>query len=173
MTKRKVIKIVICLAIIVVLIGTGFGVYFYHNRGGIVGHVQYGEYYYLTEMRPTARFKGAQMNSSSYFRIKNDGKTGELYLAGLEATTTPIPFIVTNYKEGVKQTIIEFEYLLANGEDTEIQHLTAISTNDGIRINAIESHAVEIVHQNHNNKDAKSLEYSVTILVFKPTQEVA
>ena len=168
MTKRNITKLIICIAIIAVLIGAGVGVYFYYNNHGkIVGHIQNGEYYHLTEIRPTERFKGAQMDNTSYFRIKNDGKTGELYLVGLEATAAPIPFIVTNYKEGTKQTVIEFEYLLDNGEDTTIQHLTAISNNDEIRINAIESHRVEIIHQNHNDQDATALEYEVTILVFK------
>ena len=171
MVKRRIIKIVICLVVLAALVGAGVGVYLHYHKGDIVGKIQYGEYYHLKEMRATERFKGATMSSSSYFRIKNDGKTGELYLVGLEASTTPIPLIITNYKEGIKQTVIEFEYLLNNGEDTEIQHLIAISTDDEIRINTVESHAVEIIHQNHNDDDIDSLDYSVTILVFSLDKE--
>jgi|GEM_PF-4736134 len=171
MVKRKVIKIVICLIILAALIGGGIGVYLYYHNGKVIGHIEVGEYYHLQEIRPSERFKGATMSTSSYFRIKNDGKTGELYLVGLEATATPIPLIVTSYKEGIKQTVIEFEYILDQGEDTTIQHLTAISTDTEITIKATESYAVEIIHQNSSESDPDKLEYESTILVF--SKEVA
>lgn len=174
MVKRKVIKIVICLVVLAAVIGTGIGVYFHYHTGTIIGHVEVGKYYYLKEIRPSERFKGATMSSSSYFRIKNEGKTGELYLVGLEASSTPIPLIVTNYKEGIKQTVIEFEYILKtgeNGEDTKIQHLTAISTDTEITIKAVETYTVEVIHQKSGDTDPDALEYESTILVFN--KEVA
>ena len=171
MAKRKIIKIIICLVILASLIGAGIGVYAYYNHGSIIGHVEVGEYYRLKEIRPSDRFKGATMSTSSYFRIKNDGKTGELYLVGLEASATPIPLIITNYKEGIKQTVIDFEYILDKGEDTTIQHLTAISTDTEITIKAVESYGVEVIHQKNGESDPDTLEYESTILVF--SKEVA
>lgn len=175
--NRRTIKIIIGAVVLIALIGAGVAIYFFTaNSGPIVGHVKYGECYYLTEMRDTERFAGAQMNHASYFRIKNGGKTGELYLKGLTATTTgdvtaPIPLIITSYKEGPKQTVIEFEYIIGNGENTKIEHLTAISTDSEIRIKTVESHGVDVIEQKSNKID--SLDYAVTILVFKLDQEEA
>ncbi|MCM1403992.1 MAG: hypothetical protein NC133_00580 [Prevotella sp.] len=163
--SRKVTKSIICVVILAAIIGVGVGVYLHYNQGPIVGKIVYGQKYYLQDIRPTERFAGATMNSASYFEINYDKKTGKLYLAGLEATTAPIPFIVTNYKEGVKQTTIEFEYLIDQGEETQLQHLQAVSDDSGIRIKAVESHGVEVIQQNVD-KDLQSLDYEVTILFF-------
>ena len=166
--NRKVTNLIIVIIVLAVLIGVGVGVYFYRNQGPVIGRIQYGVSYHLTSIRPTERFAGAEMDAASYFRIETDGKNGSLYLKGLTATTAPIPFVVTNYQEGSQQTIIEFEYLLDQGEDTRIQHLTAISTDKEICIKAIELHDVRIIQQKHNEID--SLKYAVTILVFRAEQ---
>ena len=172
--NRKVTKIIIILVVLAAIIAACIGVYFYFNQGTVEGRIQYGTRYHLTSIRPTERFAGATLSHDSYFCIntgKNEGHTGQLYLKGLNATDAPIPLIITNYKEGSKQTIIEFEYILDNGEDTKIQHLTAISTKNEIRIKAVESHNVNVIQQKYN--DIKSLEYEVTILVFSLDQEEA
>ncbi len=170
--KPKVIKIIITLVILTALIGTGIGLYiYYNNQGPIVGSVQCGAYYHLTSIRPTERFAGATMSHDSYFRIKAGGKTGELYLKDLTATNAPIPFIVTNYKESHRQTVIDFEYIIKDGENTKIQHLTAISTRNEIRIKTVESHQANVIQQNSN--EINSLEYEVTILVFSLDEEAA
>ncbi len=169
--KPKVIKIVIAIAILAAL-GACIGLYFYFNQGPIVGRVKIGSYYHLTEIRQTERFAGATMSHDSYFRIRADGKTGELYLKDLTATNAPIPFIVTKYQEGTKQTLIDFEYIIGQGDNTKIERLTAISTKNEIRIKALESSGVRrIIGQKRN--DINSLEYEVTILVFNLEEENA
>ena len=168
--SRKTTKIIFLVVILIAVIGTGIGVYAYSHSGPIVGKIDFGTSYYLSEIRPTERFKGATMNSGSYFQINLDRQTGNLYLAGLEASDSPIPFIVTSYKEGVKSTIIDFEYIIGAGNDTQIQRLQAVSTNTEIRIKTVETHGVQDVIT-QNPTDIDSLEYSVTILVFR--KEVA
>lgn len=170
--KPKVTKFIIFIVLLLVLIGSGVGLYFYLNQGPIVGSIQYGAYYHLTSIRPTDRFAGATMSHDSYFRIKTGGKTGELYLKDLTATSgAPIPFVVTNYKEGHQHTVIEFEYIINEGEKTKIQHLTAISTKNEIRIKTVETHQANVIQQNANA--INSLEYEVTILVFSLDEEAA
>ena len=162
--NRKVIKIVICVVILVALVGAGIAVYFHFNQGPNVGQVKYGAHYQLTSIHPTDRFKGATINSNGYFCINHDGQTGELYLGDLEASEKTIYFVVTNYKEGPKQTTIDFEYIDNKGKDTTIQHLTAVSTQNKITIYAPESHDVIVVKQNPN--DITELTYSIKILEF-------
>lgn len=165
--SRKTSKIILALVIVAVMIGAGIGVYFYNQKGPIVGRIEFGTKYYLSEIRETERFAGAKMNRNSYFLINyEDHTTGKLYLAGLEATTTAIPFIVTSYKEGVKGTVIEFEFIIGNGNDTKIQYMKATSTNDEIRIKAVEKHGIKNIIS-ENPKDLKYLDYSVTIFVFR------
>ena len=169
--SRRAIKIVITLVVIATLIGAAIGLYFYHNHGPIVGRVKFGEFYYLDEIRPTARFKGATMSKESYFHIDADGKTGRFYLKDLEATTAPIEFIVTDYHENNHQTTFDLEYIIGNGNDTKIQYLTAISTDDKICIKTVEKHDVRIIQQKYDETD--SIEYEVETLIFKLTQEAA
>lgn len=169
--KRTVIKIVIAIVIVAILAGAGVALYFHFNSGPITGRVKYGKYYYLEALRPTEQFEGATMNKASYLRINQDGTTGRLYLEGLTATNAPIPLIITNYQEGTKQTTFEIEYLINQGEDTKIQHLTAISTNDCITIRSVESHDVHIIQQKHDQTN--TLDYEVDILIFKLNQEAA
>ena len=175
MMKRTTIKIVIALIIVALLAGIGVALYFRFNHGPITGRIQYGEIYQLESIRPTERFAGAQMSNASYFRMDKDGKTGKFYLEGLTASAAPVPFIVTNYKEGTKQTTFDIEYLIDNGDKTSLQCLTAVSTNDHnhykICLRAVESHAVRIIQQNHDNTN--SLEYPVDILIFTFDREVA
>lgn len=171
--KRKVTNIVICIIVLVVLIGAGIGIYWYYNHGPVVGRIEYGKRYYLTEIRPSERFAGATFDPASYLLINENG-TGEIYLKNLTATTDPIRLIVTNYKEGIKETIIDIDYLVytgENGKDTQVQHLTAVSTKNEIRIKAKESSSVRIIQQKPNN--INSLEYEVTLLVFSSKQEAA
>lgn len=165
--SRKTTKIIFALIIVAVIIGGGIGVYFYNQKGPIVGRIEFGKKYYLSEIRQTERFAGATMDRSSYFLINyDDNRTGKLYLAGLEATSAAIPFIVTSYKEGVKETVIEFEFIIGNGNDTKIQYMKATSTNNEIRIKAVEKHGVKnIISQNPDDLDY--LDYLVTILVFR------
>ncbi len=151
--------------ILAALIGVGVGLYFHYNQGPIVGRIVFGEEYHLQDIRPTERFDGATMNSASFFQINRNKKTGILNLEGLKATSAPIPFIVTSYKEGAKQTVIEIEYLIDNGEETQLQRLQAISDNTGIRIKAVEPHQVQVIQQNAD-KGLNSLEYEVTIMFF-------
>ena len=170
--NRRIIKYLLILIVIATMIGVGVGLYFHYHQGPIVGRIAFGQKYYLTEIRTTERFEGATMNRASYFEINNDKKTGKLYLVGLNATTAPIPFIVTNYQEGVNNTVIDFEYVIDNGEKTKIQRLQAISNDHEIRIKAVESHGVQVTQQNADKK-LNSLDYAVTILVFAPQQEAA
>lgn len=167
--SRKTTKLIIVVVVLVALIGGGIGLYFALNQGPIVGHIEYDVEYHLVDIRPTERFDGAKMNRASYFKINYGGKTGELKLVGLNANSALIPLIITNYKEGIKQTVIDFEYIINQGEKTEIQHLQAISTNSEIRIQAVEKHGVGIIQQNPDEIDY--LEYKVTIMVFR-RQEV-
>ena len=173
MMKRRTINIIIVFIVLLVLIGTGIGIYFVMQQGPAVGSVEGGKRYYLSEIHPTDLFKGAQFNSESYFQIKKDRKTGEIYLK-IDDSTTPIPFIITKYKETNKDTIIEFEYVRYagdDGEETHIQRLTAISTKDEIRIKNVESHDIRVIQQDPTQID--KLEYTVTVLVFKSNQEGA
>ena len=163
--SRRTTKIIFIFVIIAIIIAAGLGIYFFHNRGPIVGKISFGTKYYLTELRPTNRFAGATMSADSYFEINRDKQTGNLYLVGLTASSTPIPFIVTSYKESNKETIIEFEYILNNGEDTTIQRLRAISDDQRICIRAVETHGVQsIISQDPDKTD--SLDYNVDILIF-------
>ncbi|MCQ2381980.1 MAG: hypothetical protein MJ054_01605, partial [Clostridia bacterium] len=100
----------------------------------------------------------------SCFRVRKDKKFGDLYLYGLSATDAPIPFIVTSFKETDKRTIIEFEFIIGEGEATKLQHLSATCTDKEIRIKAVEEHKVDIIQQKYNDID--SLKYEVTLLVF-------
>ena len=163
--KPKVVKIIIGLFILAALIGGGVGIYFYYNQGPIVGQIQYGKFYHLTSMRTTDRFAGATMSHNSYFKINTDGKTGLLYLENLTATSEPIKLIVTNYKENPKQTTIEFEYLLDNGENTKIQSLIAVSTQDRICIYDMVTYDVSIIQEKPS--DINKITYSSLILEFK------
>lgn len=163
--KPKVIKIILGLVIIATLIGAGVGIYFYYNQGPVVGRIQFGKQYHLTSIRTTERFAGATMSKNSYFKIDTDGKTGSLYLENLTATAEPIKFVVTNYQESPKQTTIEFEYLLDDGEKTKIQTLTAVSTNDRICIYDMVSYNVGIIQEKPS--DITKIEYSSLILEFK------
>ena len=163
--SRKVTKSIFFVIILAAIAGVGIGLYFHYNQGPIVGRIVFGKPYYLQDIRPTERFAGATMDANSYFEINTDKKRGVLNLKGLKATSAPIPFIVTSYKEGVKNTVIEIEYLIDNGEEPKLQRLKAISDNSGIRIKSVESHSVEVIQQNAD-KDLKSLEYEVTILYF-------
>ncbi len=173
--SRKVSKLIIVLVVVAIIAGVGVGLYFHYNQGPIIGRIQFGQKYYLTEIRDTERFAGATISRDSYFQINPDKQTGKLCLVGLTATTTTnhdgttttaaIPFIVTNYKEGVKNTVIDFEYIIDNGEKTQIQHLQAISNNSEIRIKAVEPHNVQVIQQNPD-KNLTELNYAVTILVF-------
>lgn len=163
--SRKTTNIIFCLIILAAIAGVGIGVYVFHNHGQVVGRIEFGTKYYLTEIRPTERFAGATMDQNSYFQINHNQKTGKLYLAGLTATSAPISFIVTDYQEGTKATTIEFEYIIGTGDKTKIQHLQAISTQTEIRIKAIESHDVQNIIT-ENPETVKSLDYLVTILVF-------
>ena len=172
--NRKITKIVIFGVIAIIIIAAIVGFFFMREQGPITGKIEFGKEYYLKEIRPTDRFKGATINVASYFKVNEDQKTGELYLDGLIATTdtetgitAPIQFIVTNYHESTQKTTIDFAYILyagENGEDTKIQHLQAISTKDSIKIKSVESHSVHVISQ--NAEDIKSLEYQVTLLVF-------
>ena len=164
--KRTVIKIIIALVIVAILAGAGVVLYFRYNSGPIVGRVKYGAYYSLTEMRDTDQFAGATMSSASYFHIDTDGKTGKFYLEGLTATDSPVPFIITNYKETNRKTTFDIEYLIGNGNDTHIEHLTATSVGNRITIQADQSHAVRIIKQKKQG-DTDSLEYPVDILIFE------
>ena len=159
-------KIIIFVVLLVALIGVGVGLYFNLNQGPIVGHIEFGNKYFLSEIRPTKRFEGATMNSGSYFQINHDRQTGNLHLVGLTGDTDTISFIVTSYKEGVQHTTIEFEYIVYDGNDTKIHRLQAISTNTEIRIKAVEPHGIQTVIS-QNPEDIDYLDYSVTILVFR------
>lgn len=167
--KRTVIKIIIALVIVAILAGAGVALYFRFNSGPIIGRVKYGEFYHLQSMRPTEQFEGATMSKASYIRIDQDGKTGKFYLEGLTATDSPVPFIVTSYKESNKQTTFEIEYLIDKGAETRIQHLTAISTNNRIAIRSVESHDVRVIQQ--KNETVNTLKYEVDILVFTLDKE--
>ncbi len=163
--NRKVIRIILICTIIATIIVGGFLVYFFANKGDIVGRIDFGTKYYLSEIRETERFAGATANPTSYFEIKHDQKTGNLYLAGLTATNKAIPFIVTSYKEGTKETTIQFEYILNQGDDTIIERLTAVSTKDCIYIKSKERHGIQDVIT-QNPSDIKELTYEVIILIF-------
>ncbi len=170
---RKTTNLVVCLIVVAVLIGAGIGVYFYYNNGPIVGRIKYGERYYMTAMRPTERFNGATVNRASYL-IFNENGTGIIHFEDLSAPNDTVALIVTNYKEGIRETIIELEYLVysgTDGKDTKVQHLTAISTNDEIKIKAVESHPVNVIQQRPN--DITQLKYEVTIMSFRTNQEAA
>lgn len=171
--SKRITKIIILSLILIVAIGTAIGVYILSTRGPIIGRIEFGTRYTLKEIRTTDRFAGATMSTDSYFVINTNKKTGSLYLKDLTATTsggitTPISFIVTNYKETTSGTIIDFEYIISNGNDTIIQSLQAISNNTEIRIKTVESHEVSnIIAQNpHKVNPVDPLEYEVTILVF-------
>lgn len=164
--NRKITKIIILCVTLIVLTTGGVGLYFYFNQSQAVGKIEFGKKYYLSEIRETERFAGAKIDASSYFEIKHDQKTGVLYLAGLTATSKPIPFIVTNYKESAKETVIDFEYILGNGEETKIEHLRAISTETCIYITNAEKHNVQYII-GQNPTDLKELTYDVIILIFK------
>lgn len=168
--NRKAIKIILICVLIATIIAGGFVVYFLVNKGKVVGKIEFGTKYYLSEIRETERFEGATVNKSSYFEIKHDKKTGNLYLAGFTATDKPIAFIVTSYKEGPKETVIEFEYIINKGDETIIEHLKAVSTEECIYIKSNERHSVQdIITQNPT--DIKELTYEVIILIFN--KEVA
>ena len=169
--NRKVVKITILVVVLVALVGGAIGLYLHFHKGPIVGRIQFGAKYNLVEINPTELFAGAEMSSESYFEINANKQTGRLYLKGLTATNSaPLSFIVTKYKEGIKETVIEFEFIIDNGEKTKIQRLKAISTNKEIRIKDNIDHAVSIIEQNPN--DITSLKYTSTLLVFQ-RQEVA
>ena len=162
---RKTTKIIFLCITIAALITVAVVFYFKSNQGPVVGRIIYDHEYHLTEIRPTERFAGAEMDQASYFKINADKKTGTLYLKGLTATTSPIQFIVTNYVEGVKETTITFEYIIPAGEKTVIQSLQAISTDDCITIKTVESHSIQYVIK-ENPEEVDRLEYNVTIMIF-------
>lgn len=169
MSKRTT-KIVLISVIIALMIGIAVCVYIFFLRGPIVGKIEFGTRYQLKEIRPTERFKGASMSTDSYFQINNDKKTGKLYLKDLNATSAPIPFIVTNYQEKTRETIIDFEYIISNGDETEIHFLRAVSNESEIRIKTVETHGIHnIIAQKPHQ--IEPLDYNVTILVF--SKEVA
>lgn len=168
--KSKLIKIIALFVGIGIVVAAGLGLYFSFNYGPVAGEIDFDTEYHLSEFHPTDKFKGAIMNKDSYFKINADKTTGTLYLVGLEATTDPIPFIVTKYKESNKYTEIFFEYIINNGNDTSIQHLKAISTTNQIIIKSIEAHSVKDIIQ-QNPEDISELEYEVDILIF--TKEAA
>jgi len=168
--SRKTTKIIFACVVVVALIAVGAVFYWKSNDGPVVGRINYGHEYHLAEIRPTERFAGVQMDQASYFKINEDKMTGEMYLKGLTATTAPIKFIVTSYKEGPKNTVINFEYIIPNGEKTTIQSLQATSTDEYITIKADEFHSIQDVIT-LNPEEIDKLEYNVTILVF--SKEVA
>ena len=169
--NRKTTKIIICLVVLAAIIGTGIGFYLY-NHHNATDHIDLGTPYYLKDIRPTERFAGAEINQTSYFQINRNKRTGTLYLAGLKATTdastgrtAAVPFIVTRYQNDVKQTTIEFEYIIDAGDKTQIQRLKAVCKKGEIRISTVESHGIQdVITQNPEN--IKHLDYMVTILVF-------
>ena len=165
--SRRTTKIIFVFVIIAIIIAAGLGIYFFHSRGPIVGKISFGTKYILTELRTTERFAGATISEEEdgYFEINHDKQTGNLYLVGLTASSTPIPFIVTSYKESNKETVIEFEYILNNGEDTTIQRLRAISDDQRICIRAVETHGVQSIISQDPDK-TESLDYNVDILIF-------
>ena len=168
--NRKITKIIIISVAIIAVAILGIGLYKKFNQGPIVGRIEFGAKYVLTSIRPTERFAGAEYDSASYFKIDENKQTGTLYLKGLTATPAPIPFIVTSYQEGTKETVIEFEYIIGNGEDTVIEKLRAISTRNKIVIKTVEPHGIQdVITQNPGEID--KLEYNVTILEF--SREVA
>ena len=169
MKRKTIIKIVIALIVVLALVGAGVAVYLHYNGGPIVGRIQTGKYYHLESIVKTDRFAGATMSNASYFRVNSDGTTGVFYLEGLTATSDSIPFIITKYQEGTKETTFEIEYLINNGEDTRIQTLTAISTDNKIRLQAIKSHSVRVIQQKNENID--HLDYPVDVLVFTLNEE--
>lgn len=163
--SRKTTKIIFVCVAVVVLAVAGILLYNKLNEGPIIGRIEYGIKYHLTEIRPTDRFAGATMDNASYFQVNRDKKTGTLYLKDLDATSAPIEFIVTDYKESTKHTIINFEFIIPAGEDTAIQHLQAISTKNFITIKTVEAHAVQDIIK-ENPEKVEKLEYSVPILIF-------
>ena len=170
--NKKTIRIIVIVVVLIILIGVGVGVYFYQNQGPAVGSIQYGKKYNLTSIKASEQFKGATMTKDSFLRFKLDHTTGEMYLKDLEACPySPIPLIVTNYKESHKQTIIEFEYVLNQGENTRVQHLIAVSTKDKISIYADETYNVKITQQKPT--DINQLKYSSLVLEFSLEQEDA
>ena len=66
--NRKIIKIIFISVVAIVIIGIGIGLYIKSSQGPIVGKIEFGTEYYLTEIRPTERFAGATIDSSSYFK---------------------------------------------------------------------------------------------------------
>ncbi len=163
--KSKVIKILALLVGLGIIAAAGLGLYFSFTSGPSDGKFQFGVEYHMTEIRKSDKFKGATLDTNSYFKINGDQKTGVLYLVGLEATNESIPFVVTKYDESKNKTIIHLDYIIYNGDDTYIQKLQAISTNNRIEIKSVESHGIQdIIQQNPSEID--QLEYEVTIMVF-------
>ena len=169
--NRKTTKIILISIIVIALILVGVALFLKFNQGQIVGRIEFGTEYHLTEIRPTDRFEGAIMSKDSYIKINHDQKTGVLYLKGLNASTSPIPFIITNYKEGPKNTTIDFEYIIDQGEKTVVQSLQAISTDDKITVKTVESHAIKFII-NEKAGEIENLDYNVKILVFSKESEI-
>ena len=164
--KSKTIKIIALFVGLGIIAAAGIGLYLSFQRGPVIGKVEFGTEYHLSEIHKTEKFQGAYMNPASYFKINDDKTTGVLYLAGLEATSEPIPFIVTKFEESNKQTVIHLQYIINQGNDTRIQYLQAISTNDRISIKNVESHGIQDVIT-ENPGDISELEYEITIMVFR------
>ena len=169
---RKTTKIIFVSIAIIAIIAVAFVLYFKFNsdEDSITNEIEFGHEYHLTEFRPSERFAGVNLDQASYIKFNEDQQTGELYLKGLSASATPIPFIVTNYKQKSKETIIDFEYIIDQGEKTAVQSLQAISANNSITIKTIESHSIQyIIAQDPEEID--KLEYSVISMVF--SKEIA
>ncbi|MBR4418534.1 MAG: hypothetical protein IKT33_00865 [Clostridia bacterium] len=163
--KSTIIKILALLVGLGIVIAAGLGLYLNFTGGKDTTSFQFGTEYHMTEMRSTDLFKGMQMNTDSYFKINEDKQTGILYLVGLEASSETIPFIVTKFEELKSKTIIHIDYIIYSGNDTHIQSLNVIYTNNSLEIKNVESHGVQDIIQ-QNPIDIKHLDYEVTIIKF-------
>lgn len=159
--KRRIIKITIIALVAALLIGGGFGLYFKLRPTGVTGQIDFGAKYYLSELRKSNYFEGADMNKSSYFKINEDQQTGELYLVGL--SVGKLDFIVTQYHEGAQNTTFTIEFIYKN----TLHQLSAASTTTEIRFHAILPHSVYVTKEDPD-PDLRALQYNVTLMVFKP-----
>lgn len=162
MKRRTTISLIVILVVAIIATAVGVTWYCCTNTGAINGAVEFGQKYYLSEIRENV-FTDVTINHASYLQINTDRQTGELHLIGLPNES--IPFIVTKYQEGVKNTTFNIEFIYKN----ELQTLTATSTNATICFRQTQPSRVEITQENPD--ETRYLEYEVTILVF--SKEVA
>ncbi len=152
MTPNK-IKIIFISSLIILLLSGGMFFLSEYLSSTAPSQIQFGTQYRLSEIRPNL-FENVSVNGSSYFKINEDGKTGEIKLTGLFEER--LDFIITKYSNEE----FEIEYIYQD----KIHSIKAENTADEIIFKSIQSYRVDITQE--QDDAIVELEYDSTIMVF-------